>query len=138
MIKFLQVVIISVFFASCVTQQVDDCSTYDYSDCITTKPDSSFITIKFSTSKEQPLAFLKLYRGFIDDNVLIEADSLSEGIHKVLLPVDQYYSVLAIYSNNGDTMIAVDGDKLKIWKVRVCDSICWNTNQPILDVRKKR
>jgi len=137
MFKFV-VIILFIFLSACLTQQVDDCTNYDYSDCNTLKPDSALVTIKFSTTKLKPFTLLKIYHGFAEDSNLVISDSFPEGILKLSLPVNKYYSVQAFYHLSDTKIIAVDGQKLKIWKVQVCDSICWNNNSPVIDVKLKR
>jgi len=135
---FLILTFLFITLQSCYTHNVDDCTQYDYSDCITKRPDSAIVRIKYTVSRFHPSVPLQIFKGKIDNNLLIYSDTLTDGLLKILLPVNEYYSARVYYINPGDTIIAIDGDKLKLWKEHVCDSVCWSTNEPVIDLRLKR
>ena len=135
-ISLISIIIIFIFNFSCekLANEVlcDDCS---YS-----KPDSADIEVKLSFSDLNDSIPLTFYRGKIDKNVIEWIDTATienspEGIFYLWSPVNEYYSIKAIYkTKNGKTITAVDGNKL-VTRQNTCDTECWIIKGALLDVR---
>ncbi|NLJ06032.1 MAG: hypothetical protein GX437_00025 [Sphingobacteriales bacterium] len=137
LLRYILLVLIISAFSACHTISVDDCSTYDFSDCQTRKPDSALVSVTFSSSKMTPEIYIELFRGKTDHGEKIDSGYFSEGFTEFLLPVDQEYSAKAYYFKGKDTIITIDGCYLNRDYVKVCDSVCWEVNNPVLKLKLK-
>jgi len=116
----------------------------DCDDCYTSKPDSADLIVYLTFNALNDSIPLIFYRGMVDKNQVEWTDTAAvqdypDGEYYLYSPVDEYYSVKATYKRkNGNTVIAVDGDKLKTRNMTgVCDTDCWVIKGGILDVRLK-
>ena len=117
-------------------------------DCFKTKPDSADI-IAYLTFNDQnqkiPLVFYRgKYNGNPKEDVVEWVDTAdvkiySDGKYFLSSPVNEYYSLKAIYkTKSGKEVVAVDGDRFITNHVTdVCDNDCWIVKGGILDVRLK-
>lgn len=132
---FFYFVLISLL-AGC-TSEVKDCYTYDYSDCNTIEPQSGTMVIKLTINDENPNVIVQVFKGDFDspDRVLMKTDTLDDELWRVDLPTGRFYSVAAWYKVNGKTLVAIDGDELKIKANVVCDSTCYEVKDGHADVK---
>lgn len=114
-----------------------DCSSYDYSDCITSEPYDGRMYVKLTINDENSKVPVSFYKGKFEDNNLCFTDTATSEYYDTLLPVDNYYSVTAAYIQNGKKIIAVDGDDIKKTHSDVCDSVCWDVKTGKVNVRLK-
>lgn len=114
-----------------------DCSTYDYSDCNSIQPFDGNMHVKLTINSENPAVPLTIYRGKLEDGVVILRDTVSESTYDTLLPVDYSYTVTAKYTKGSSTIIAVDGDKISSSNTVTCDSTCWSVKPGSVNVRLK-
>lgn len=107
-------------------------------ECYLNEPDSADLIVDLTINKENPFVPLVFYRGEIEDNNIEWIDTAYSETLYLYSPVEEYYSIKAFYKSGSQTLIAVDGDKLKTRKVSdVCDNECWVIRGGILDVRLK-
>jgi hypothetical protein len=96
------------------------------SDCYTPKPDSAYMTIRFTINKDYNEVPFVLYRGDFEDNQIDWIDTSHTATKDVWVKTDQIYSVKAKYSKGDKTLYAVDGGKVKVLLVTgVCDQDCY-------------
>lgn len=134
--KITTVVILFVLTFSC--EQDPLVFNVDCDECTYSKPDSADLIIDISINEENPFVPLVFYRGKIEDGVFEYADTAYSEVFYVYSPVDEYYSVKAFYKKGEQTIIAVDGDKMKTSLVSdVCDYDCYIVKGGTLDVRLK-
>jgi hypothetical protein len=132
--------LISSAIVSCKDTSTDnsvDCSTYNYSDCNSVQPFTGNMHVKLTINGENPAVPLTIYRGKLEDGVIILHDTVSESIYDTLLPIDSYYTVTAKYTKGSSTIIAVDGDKISSSNTVTCDSTCWSVKAGSVNVRLK-
>jgi len=111
----------------------------DCDECYIDKPDSANLIIDITINEENPFVPLVFYRGNIEDGIVEYRDTAREERRYLYSPVDEEYSVKAFYKSDSQTIIAVDGDKLKTSRVSdVCDIDCWVIRGGVLDVRLKK
>jgi len=107
-------------------------------DCYYPKPDTAELIMNFTINEENPSVPYILYLGDIEDNKIDFIDTAYS--EKIYLPskIDVDYSVRAFYKKGSQTIIAVDGDKLKTSRANdVCDYECWLIKGGILDLTLK-
>jgi len=105
---------------------VDDCENYTYQDCNTTEPLEANLVINFSISSRNKSVVFEVYKGYVDDNNLYFRDTSWESSIEYSVPVNEYYSVMAIYHLDGKTIKVIDGGSIKTHSKKVCDSTCWS------------
>jgi hypothetical protein len=105
-----------------------DCYTYDYSDCSTTRPYDTELNLLFTINKEFTWVPFEIYKGTVDKGELILRDTAWDNKITYIMPIPETYSVRAIYEINGQTIYAVDGDKLEAASKQICDSTCWSVD----------
>lgn len=96
------------------------------SDCYTPKPDSAYLTIKFTINgdfKEIPFV---LYRGDFEDDQIDWIDTSYTATKEIWVRTDQKYSVKAKYRKGDKTLYAVGKGRVKVLLVTdACDEECY-------------
>ena len=96
------------------------------SDCYTPKPDSAYMTIKFTINGDYKEVPFVLYRGDFEDNQVDWIDTSHTATKDVWVRTDQQYSVKAKYRKGDKTLYAIDGGKVKVLLVTdACDQECY-------------
>ena len=116
----------------------DDCSTYDYSNCNTIEPSFGDVVVFVTVNKTITSVPICVYKGKIDENIILLRDTLTMELERYELPVNEYYSVAAYYNIDGRKICAVSGGKLSMKGYQICDSICYVVKEPIVNVRLKK
>lgn len=123
-----------IVLSACNWENSTDC---DYADCYTEKPSEGELKLSISIDGENTNVPVVIYEGRIDENHPVIYDTLNTVKVSYMLPVDKYYSATAKYTKNGNTYIAVDGDRLKVKKRVECDSTCYKVKEVDLDLLLK-
>jgi hypothetical protein len=96
------------------------------SDCYSPKPDSAYMTIKFTINKDYKEVPFILYRGDFEDNQVDWIDTSHTSTKDVWVRTNQKYSVKAKYSKGDKTLYAIDGGQVKVLLVTdACDQDCY-------------
>lgn len=107
-------------------------------ECSFQKPDSADLIVDITINEENPFVPLVFYKGDVEDGIIEWIDTARSEILYLYSPVDEFYSIKAFYKKGSQTIIAVDGDKLKTSRVSdVCDYDCWIVQGGTLDIRLK-
>lgn len=114
-----------------------DCSTYDYSDCNTSKPTEGRFYMDFTINAENTSVPLIIYKGKLEQNDIIVIDTIVSQHYDTLLPIDNYYTATAKYKKGSSVIIAVDGGKISRKSKTNCDSTCWEVKTYTADLRLK-
>ena len=115
----------------------DECEDPDYSDCNTTEPISAPLKISLTINDENPKPEIIVYYGDYEDQII--ADTLlpdSENFES-MQSIGEEYSLALKYVHEGDTIVAIDGTKLKKKSKTNCDSTCWTVSGGEIDLRLK-
>ncbi len=117
----------------------DEC---DYSSCNSQEPTIAVLEVKFTRSLVQRSPFIFLMVGrYEDQNYLdtIKTDTVPAYRDFVYIPVDvnHYYTVVAQYFRDSDTIYAIDGSYVFKTFYYMCDSICWQIKGNRLNVKLK-
>lgn len=115
----------------------DDCETAPL-DCIGSRPTVGQLIIRSTINAANSQVPLWVYRGDFENNDLVLDTMLSVNGLTLILPVDQYYSVVAKYIQaDGDTVYAVDGDNIEVVEDDYCDATCFSLDNGHIDVTLK-
>jgi hypothetical protein len=114
-------------------------------ECYTDKPKVGPVTVNVSIDSENKRIPIRIFKGEYKESYrtdlskAIQIDTLEEESAIYDLDVNEYYSIVAEYSSNGKKIIAVNGDKLKIYRVSdSCDGECWIFRGGKLDATLKK
>lgn len=108
-------------------------------ECYTEKPDSVDLVIHVTLNGEFQEVPIVIYKGNIEDNQVIQVDTVIESPYYWYVPAGKRYSVKASYEKDAATLFAVDGTKPKVLRVTdACDSECYVIEDVTLDVRIKK
>jgi len=104
-------------------------------ECYYPEPDTADLILDFTLNEENPYVPYILYIGDVEDNIVIFVGDVEDNIivrtaysEQEYLPaaVNEHYSIEAFYKNGDQTVVVVDGDKLKTSRTsEVCDTECW-------------
>ena len=101
-------IIISPFFTSC---QDDEC--YRPWNCYDEEPDGATMDIEVTINDENPAVKVVVYDGVYEDDRVREELILRSRYEEVFLPEGQY-SAVAFYKRGKDSIMAIDGGRVKI------------------------
>lgn len=108
-------------FSSC-----EDFYSVDCSECYQEKPEWGPLIIDVTINDENPYVPIIIFNNKIEDQDTDWVDTIRELHDTIDVRVNKDYSVVARYIVDNDTILAVDGDKLKIKKItEACDETCW-------------
>lgn len=77
-------------------------------ECLLYEPDEAEITIKLENVSSQELTIVKIYTGYLEDNLLYKTISASSGSISTKVPFNKIYTVTATYFIDGTFYTAVD------------------------------
>lgn len=115
----------------------EECATYDYSGCETTEPVAANLNVHVTLNSENPYVPLQIYRGRVEDSVLVMLDTARKEEVQLLMATGSYYSVAARYISGNKIIYALGGDKVSTSSERTCDSICWSVSEGNVNVELK-
>lgn len=111
----------------------------DCDDCYQDKPECGPLIIYFSFNEENDSVNYIIYRGNFENRDIEYAGKATFTEEQIDVPVNEYYSVEALYLKDGDTIHVVDGDRFKLKKeTSECDKTCYYFKDGMIDVRLKQ
>ena len=131
--------ILTMLIAGCeiLTDESDgeDCQTAPFG-CVDVRPTEGQLIIRATINGRNTHVPIAVFRGDFERNDLVLLDTLTSSGATYILPVDQDYSVVAEYiQNDGDTVIAIDGDDISVDTDSYCDKDCYDVDEGTIDVR---
>lgn len=141
-IKYISSIILIIIFAISLKttgcQQEDLDFSVDCFDCLSEAPDSSSLIVYVTINDENPFVPLVFYRGDFEDNVVDWIDTTYNDTLYLYSEVGMVYSVKATYLQDGEPVLAIDGDKLRVVDGEgECYPPCFVINGGTLDLRLK-
>lgn len=96
------------------------------SECYTPKPDSAYMTLKFTINGDfKEIPFI-LYRGDYEDNQIDWIDTSRTATMDIWVRTDMKYSVKAKYKKGDKTLYAIDKGMVKVLLVTdACNENCY-------------
>jgi hypothetical protein len=136
-IHLLFIVSILLGFMSCENNNTFNSNDCDQNIiCYTEAPDELFVKLELSESPDGNPVIVRFYEGNVDDGVVIDSFSTYNLEESYLLPVNEDYSAEATYGENGNTIIAIDGERLSRESFQNCNTTCYDWDHTItLDLK---
>jgi hypothetical protein len=128
-------VLLMVIILSCNPEEWE---VVDCSECYTDKPEVAEVNVRVSISNLNPTVEVSIYRGRIEEEILVISQTVRTETWRTILPVDEYYSVTATYraQTGSFNVTAVDGGMVRTRKVNAaCDEPCWTVRGNNFNVR---
>jgi hypothetical protein len=133
-------IILLTTFAAIVPISCEDLTLLvDCNNCYESLPDLLNLEIKVSIDSENSYIPVTLYRGNIDNGVVISNDTAYNSVYYTKdVEFGENYSAVAKYSRGGRIIYAVDGRFLKKKLDRSsCSNPCYTVSGDVLDLRLK-
>lgn len=112
---------------------------FECENCYSDKPDYGPLKLFFTIDEKNDSVLYTIYKGNFEDGIVEYVGTAFYPEEEIDVPVDQYYSVEAIYVRGEDKIHVVDGDKLKLKKeTEECDKDCYYFKGGEIDVRLKQ
>lgn len=102
--------------------------------CYTEKPDSLNIELQLSPLSSTDTIEVSFYKGNIDDGEVYLTFLTSNEKEYFHMPVGENYAAKAKYSRENESIIAVDGDRLRARSYTNCDTKCYDWDDVIFDL----
>lgn len=99
--------------------------------CYTEAPETLYVRLHLSSSPDGSAVKVRIYEGNVDDGELYDSFETFNAEETYLLPVDEFYSAEAEYSDGSTTIIAVDGDRLDQESFQNCNETCYDWDHSI-------
>lgn len=106
------------------------------SSCNPNPLDSGYIYIDISYPGSGPGIPVILYEGYVEDQQILWADTVYTDELVFWLPTKTRYAAEAYYSYGGQTIVALDGKKLKEESYDDCGTRCYEESSITLDIKK--
>ncbi|RPJ40356.1 MAG: hypothetical protein EHM19_13805 [Candidatus Latescibacterota bacterium] len=84
---------------------------------------------------EYPEVPITIYVGDFEEDQVMLQDTVEIPITLYDLPVDEYYSVAALYTGGGDTLVVLRGDEISTSSTEYEDATCWSVRGAEVDCR---
>jgi uncharacterized lipoprotein YehR (DUF1307 family) len=137
-IKFIVLLTLVLSFNISGCEQEDLAFNIDCDNCLETIPDSADLIINVTINDENPFVPLTFYVGDYEDGIIDFIDTTRTEKRFHFSEVGTEYSVKATYQKDGETVIAIDGDKLRVVDGSGdCYPPCYFIRGGTLDVRLK-
>ncbi|HBG71196.1 MAG: hypothetical protein A2W93_12360 [Bacteroidetes bacterium GWF2_43_63] len=130
--KYLALLLVALFPASCVDDNYDDCETQD---CVSVYPTTGTLTVKVTPNSLNSSVPIQIFAGHYDDGELIREDTLYSDRQNYVFAPGIYYSVAAKYQTESGEIIVVDGDKIEVVTNTDCDSVCYSVNDATVNCK---
>ncbi len=112
----------------------EDCNRRPiWKSCYSTEPTDGKLSVEVTINNENQQVVINIYEDDIEDNLLIFTDTVSSEDVDYHLPVGTY-SGSAKYIVGGDTVLAIDGDKIDTEFEEYCYEDCWDVKDAKLNL----
>ena len=128
-INFLFITVATLLFLSC-GKTTDKCD--EDLICYTDEPDSLFIELQLSPPPHNDSVYVEFYIGNADDGELYHSFITNNKKEYFLMPVDRRYSAKAFYRIEQDTIVTIDGDRLKVESFKNCEITCYEWEEDLV------
>jgi hypothetical protein len=130
-------VLLTTVWMSCEAWLNDDDLDPAPADCNEIRPTEGHLSVRYTLNADNPMVSIEIYRGDFENHDLILKDTLPSTNNPYLLPIDEYYSVVAKYYRGQDTIIVIDGDDIEADETEYSDKSCWSVDNGNIDVKLK-
>ncbi len=135
-IILLALTVVSLKFTGCEQEDLDFYIDCDY--CMEFVPDSAELIVTVTINDENPFVPLTFYSGDYEDGNIDFIDTTWTEERLLYSAVGVEYSVKATYKQGDETIVAIDGDKLRVVDGSDdCASTCYYIRGGTMDLRLK-
>lgn len=127
-------ILICVIFSGCI-QNFEVCIDWDYENCNSTPPETTFVTAHLTINSEVSYVIVKLFQGYWDQNLLIRQDTVFSNTITYEIYAGQKYSMSATYRKGDMTIVAIDGGMSEVELYQVCESDCYKAEDLYFNLR---
>lgn len=106
------IITVSIKFTACEQEDLD--FYINCYDCLSEIPDSADLIIYLTINEENPFVPLVFYEGNYEDNIVDWIDTTWSDTLYLYAEVGITYAVKATYQQDGEIVVAIDGDKMKV------------------------
>ena len=121
---FIACLILPVVFTSC-RDKYEGCTDEDYANCRTSKPSQAIVEVLVTLNSENPTVQVSLYEGNFEDGNLVWEKTYRNRDEAEIIKTDTDYSFTAKYISGNDTILAVDGGRVRIISYQMCELRCY-------------
>jgi len=133
-IKRCGIVLFCFLVLSCKSKY-EDCTEDDYANCNTIPFTEGLVEVQLTIDAANPVVRLQLFEGDIVNGELFFDEMIDEDLVMVIKPEGKYYSGRAFYRKGNDSLIAIDGGKIRNLSYQICEYKCNELQNAILDLR---
>ena len=139
---------VGIFLCSCSIPEVlcvlddlyseeDDEEYSEPEDCLEQEPDFGTLTVHITVTGQSTKIPITLYLGNIEENNILIVDSVAVEEISYELPVNEHYSVTALYLSDQDTVLAIGSDRIATFEktTEYCLEACWGVTDGDVNVR---
>ena len=130
--RILTYLFIFCFFTSCFSNN-DECDPTYY--CYPIPYDFGLINIDLTNNNNDSILIL-LYLGYVEDDYIIDSVYATSNEYTFEKPVDERYAVEVYYIEGQNTIIALDGGRLRQKTRENCGETCYEEPNLNLNIRK--
>ena len=106
-------------------------------DCLKTKPANGHLNVTITLNAQNAKVPVTVYKGPIEDGMVVKSDSVSVAQFSYELPADRSYAVIARYLVGQDTILAIGSDDITTNEKEYEDGFCWEVTDGNVDARLK-
>ena len=110
----------------------------DCSECLSYKPLDGELYIDVTLNDKYQEVPVIVFKGKIENGDTMVVDTIYEPRGYIDVPLNEYYSVMAIYKSGNSVIYAIDGDEFNRHKIEgECNGTCWIIRGGLYDVKLK-
>jgi hypothetical protein len=136
MIRFIALIILlclPLVFSDCKGKD-ENCTDNDYANCDTTRPRAGSAEVSITHNFHHKEVEVSLYDGNFEDGRLIWKKTYSRGVMSEILDVETSYSFTATYYAGNDTLLVIDGGKVRVKSYSMCELTCYEARKLRIDL----
>jgi len=133
-----QLIKIILFILLMANSSCEELYLIDCSECYTVEPIEGSVEIKVYSNNHEGLYLINIYRGKLEDGIIIESFYERAFNTSTILPLNTEYTFTSTIEIDGITYTAVDSTVPKTYRAKeTCDEICYIVVDNTVDLRLK-
>ncbi len=115
---------------------LNSCEDLSCSYCYDIKPKEGLLSIEFSPLQKGDSIPITVFKGKLESGSIFLRDTITKSFLDLWVPVDQFYTVEAVYKLDSTLIKAVDGDRVSVYLDETnCSVACWRARDGKADCR---
>lgn len=129
------IALVSFLFLSSCRDKYEDCTEEDYLNCNTIRPATANADVRVTLNAQNPTVLVRLYKGDFEKGQLVRERHYTRRNNREILNTEENYSITAMYFQDNDTVLVVDGGRIGIISYRMCEDRCYEARELTFDLR---